>query len=232
MQLPFIARSSWSVSRYASLFALLVIALFIALSSLVYIKLQPIMDESALSQRKLAQDELSKAIANALITIRRDADALAAWDETRQQIGQPTYYPYWHDFRVKDAGVVSNSVSDAVIYNAKGLNLDNGKLSSLMPSKISTREMFVSFVSEGDNIFIYNFAPILQRDLNSAPIGYIGIKLDLFRYLKNSGGLQRVKLESLKLSGDAEHIASAIDVLNKLDFDIVWASPCNNYPTT
>jgi diguanylate cyclase (GGDEF)-like protein len=227
MQLPFIARSSWSVSRYASLFALLVIALFIALSSLVYIKLQPIMDESALSQRKLAQDELSKAIANALITIRRDADALAAWDETRQQIGQPAYYPYWHDFRVKDAGVVSNSVSDAVIYNAKGLNLDNGKLSSLMPSKISTREMFVSFVSEGDNIFIYNFAPILQRDLNSAPIGYIGIKLDLFRYLKNSGGLQRVKLESLKLSGDAEHIASAIDVLNKLDFDFVGDSSHN-----
>lgn len=220
-------RSSWSVSRYAGLFALLVIVLFTALSSLVYVKLQPIMEESANSQKRLAQEELSKAISNAIMTIKHDAIALAAWDETRQQIGQPAYYLYWHDFRVKDAGVVSDSVSDAVIYNANGLNLDNGKLASMMPSRILPDEMDLSFIRNGRDIFIYNFAPILQRDLNSAPIGFVGIKLDLFRHLKKSGGLQRVKPDSLRLSGDVQHVETVSDVLNKLNFDFVGDSSHN-----
>lgn len=212
-------RIPWSVSRYANIFVLLVLLIFIALSSFVFVKLRPILDESATTQRSLAREELASAITLAISITQHDLSVLANWDEAKQQIGQPAYYAYWHDYRVKDAGMVGASVVDVMLYNAKGEKLGSAKSEQHLPARVAAADMGLSFMEEAGRIFIYDFAPIYQREHESIPSGYVEIKVDLLKQIELSRALLRVKLESLRLSEDAHHVVSSKDVLDKLHFD-------------
>ncbi|HEU0188127.1 MAG TPA: EAL domain-containing protein [Gallionellaceae bacterium] len=210
-------RQPWSVSRYASAFVVLVAVTFIVLSSFVYTRLRPIMDESARNQRQLARSELESALSSAIQSSQRDLAALARWDEAKQQISHPAYYLYWHDYRVRDAGMVGPGVADVAIYNSQGAAISAGKAAHTMPIHIHSAEIGLSFVQEGNRIFIYGYAPI-QQD-NSALIGFVGLKVDLLAHAAKTGGMHRIKSPSLRLRQAAPHVHAASDVLDKLEFD-------------
>ena len=212
---------SWSVARYATAFVLLVLIIFIALSSFVYIQLRPILDESAATQRNLAREELSSGLTAAMQAIKHDLSELANWDESKQQLGQPAYYAYWHDNRVKDAGVVSASVIDVNLYTAKGDRLSGGQTEEHVPSHIAPADMSPSFRVVAGRIIIQDFAPIYQRENESTPAGYVEVKMDLLKQLESSRVLLRVKTASLGLSQDVLHATSSKDVLDKLNYDFV-----------
>lgn len=214
-------RLPWSVSRYATLYVMLVLLIFIALSSFVYIKLQPILDESAKNQNQLAREELSGALSLAILAAQRSTSAISNWDEARQQIGQPAYYTYWHDYRVKDSGMIDGSVIHVDLYSASGANLDASNTSPGMPARVSPEHLGLTFVQESGRIFIYDFAPIQPNENTSSRIGYAGVKIDLLKHLALTRSVQRIKLASLKLTESSHHVSASTDVLDKLQYEVV-----------
>jgi diguanylate cyclase (GGDEF)-like protein len=213
--------TSWSVSRYGITFLLMVMAIFLVLSAFVVIKLGPILTESARSQNTLAQEEMSAALTVVIETALQDVSVLANWDETKQQIGHPEYYIYWHDYRVKDSGLVNSYVIDVELFDAKGKSFasSHSKLEKIPKSNLVEKD--VSFETQDNKIYILATSPIFLNKYYVSPNAYIRIKIDLLKMLAFNRALLRVKSDSLRLIENSQNVRFSKEVLDKLTYEYV-----------
>ncbi|MDP3123821.1 MAG: GGDEF-domain containing protein, partial [Thiobacillus sp.] len=67
-----------------------------------------------------ARSELAAAVQRLLSQTEDLAIQLAEWDETRQQLVVPEYYPYWRDQRVYESGILPSRLLRVALYTQAG----------------------------------------------------------------------------------------------------------------
>lgn len=127
-----------------------------------------------------AQNELRRGI-GAVITKANDIAAkIADWDETSQQLTDPTYYRFWRQRRVHAVQFIPGYVHSIELYGANGDALLPQEPQQ-MPQHIS--ENLTYLVSDNQRPWLYMFKPIMLHDSSSAVFGYVGLKLDFMAAL-------------------------------------------------
>ena len=91
-----------------------------------------------------AGNELQRAINSTLSNIDDLLRQLAIWDETSQQLSDPTYYTYWRQNRVHNVQSIPAYVKAIELYKAGGEALLKPR-DNLLPEKIPEVPIFTTF---------------------------------------------------------------------------------------
>lgn len=127
-----------------------------------------------------AKNELQRGINTTLSKANTIAEQLANWDETSQQLSDPTYYLYWRQTRVHNVQTIPDYVKAIEIYRADGKALLKPR-ENYLPDKIPDLPAFTRM--ENDRPWLCIFKPIFLRDQSNKVYGYIGLKIDFFAAL-------------------------------------------------
>jgi diguanylate cyclase (GGDEF)-like protein len=130
-----------------------------------------------------AYAELKQAIVRESGEIADVARNLAGWDETRAQLDDPTYYAYWKQSRVRDAGRFQTVVDSVELFDAKSRALAPETAFGKQVVTAAIRQPML--VREGERAFIVYFEPISVVDgARERVVGYVGVRGDIGSLLR------------------------------------------------
>lgn len=109
-----------SIYTYATLAFILGLLVFGGLTALAVNELHALREASEEKHRSEAQKEFQSAKEKFLAAADNLVDIFAAWDETQQQINNPTYYSYWRENRAPTANFVPSYFKHIELYDRNG----------------------------------------------------------------------------------------------------------------
>ena len=208
----------FSVKTYAIIYISAVTLLFSISSGLMLNKIDNTQTEIERGNQRAAQAEIAEAVNALSKEMKRVGNLLVAWDETRQQLSDPSYYGYWRDSRVLESGVVPNYVKAIELYDRQGQSLSAIVLSG-MP-EIAERVARTVVRKQGGRHFIYISQPVMDEVSRGQIFGYIVIKIDFQEALLTVLHFRFADPASLTLSlPDGE--SSFADVSDRISFKVV-----------
>ncbi|MFP5418257.1 MAG: putative bifunctional diguanylate cyclase/phosphodiesterase [Gammaproteobacteria bacterium] len=139
------------------------------------------------SNQAAAQSEVAAAVERLLRHVESEAEQMAHWDETRQQLVQPEYYAYWRDQRVYESGMLPTRFTRAALYDIDGYILSPGPPGPAFPARLSatdSRHDMSSWLSnEAGTIVLYQAFPVYGNDKQQALLGTGLLRLDFLSEL-------------------------------------------------
>lgn len=149
-------------------------------------------------------------------------DALADWDETRQQLVMPEYYSHWRDQRVYEARMLGARGMRAALYDTHGAALaaeaPGSTLPPTYPEHWPKREPVTRLVGEGSRVALYHAFPVHGDARRQSLLGHGIIRVDFMAALLEQNGFNFVDARSLDLRlGNGEEIDAAA-VASRLRF--------------
>lgn len=90
----------------------------------------------ATSNREAARAEFAASLERLYRRAASQAEGLAHWDETRQQLAMSEYYTYWRDQRVYESGMLRGSSTRVALYDALGHLLANSPARPRFPERL------------------------------------------------------------------------------------------------
>jgi len=127
-----------------------------------------------------ARNELERGINAVLAKANEIADKLADWDESSQQLSDPTYYRFWRQRRVHAVQFIPDYVTAIELYEDEG-NALQAPRDHMMPERVP--EQSVLLVFENKRPWLCIFKPIMVHQNSSKIFGYVGLKLDFLTAL-------------------------------------------------
>ncbi len=218
--MPFFRRhlSPFSIKTYAMVF-IVAITLFYGISGLLM--LHKIADTQADIERN-SQRAASAEIAQAVLQLSKELDqlghSLASWDETRQQLSDPSYYVYWRDSRIAEGGIVPAYVRAVELYNRQAQPL-TAQLLPGMPQVAAMMAQSVVTRQDGHD-FIYLTVPILDVEAREQVSGYAVVKVDLLPALQSVQRFRYAEPSSMSLSLQEGETLLA-DLSNRIIFKVI-----------
>ncbi len=191
-----------SLARLTFFFLAGVTLLLVVTSSLFFANISRLEQNFAANKEKFARQELTEALALMENHIQAVAKALAVWDETRQQLEDPTYYAYWRNSRVLSSGLLPSTTDAVELYDVHGrtLSKETREGETAMPAQIGQDNLRVTLVREnGHNHFIL-FFPIFSDTALRHLIGYGGLKIDFNEELQTLRRFLYVDMASVRLT--------------------------------
>ena len=146
---------------------------------------------------KSAEHELEEGIKTTLSNAENIAKKLISWDETRQQLTDPTYYKFWQSRRLHTAQTIPKYVRAIELYSADEAIL-TGSEKPTMPLKIPESHSFVRL--DGTTNYLFLFRPIFLNKTSNKIYGYLGLKLDFISALITSNKFAHIDTSSLRIS--------------------------------
>lgn len=135
------------------------------------------------SHHELALGELKQGLENLQSRIDKLAETLGYWDETRQQLSDPTYYLYWRNRRVNNVKFIPDFVRAVELYTKNGDALRPNS-EKLLPEKIPNSSRYLTADERSTTLF--EFAPIFSSLQDKTVIGYVGLRISFIDALKSS----------------------------------------------
>jgi len=163
-----------------------------------------------------ANNELRHGISVVMAKVQDIASAIALWDETSQQLTDPTYYTFWRQQRVHAVKFIPIYVYDIELYNLDGLRLQSARDSGL-PPKIQQADSFLNI--ERGYAWLYLFKPVMLSNNSTQVFGYVGMKVDFLAALLDSNIFTHIDISSVNFiprnakSIDPDNIIDHIRVL-------------------
>lgn len=175
-----------SLARLTFFFLAGVALLLVITSSVFFANISRLEQRFAANNEKFARQELTEALAlmeNHMLTV---AKAMAAWDETRQQLEDPTYYAYWRNSRVLSSGLLPSTTDAIELYDVQGrtLSKETREGEAAMPAHIGQDNLRVILMRESEHDHFILFFPIFSDTALRHLIGYGGLKIDFNAELK------------------------------------------------
>jgi diguanylate cyclase (GGDEF)-like protein len=190
---------SISIGRLSSLFVLSASLMVISLGGYFWLEIRQATQALRASEQESAQREVVQAFSAVDKRIRNYGLALAQWEETRQQMAFPEYYPVWRDSRVGDAGIVPTSVISVALYDKSGtiLAVQNGPLA--LPTRIPGKPPLLQYEFSAGQHQLEFFIAVYADPTAEILIGYLGMKIDFMEELKRDFSFRFTDLGSLKI---------------------------------
>lgn len=124
-----------SLSVFTTLLIAVFLILLFSLGRLTYFGIEKLNHSFQTANQQQGAEEIDSAVAESIDIITRKTELLAAWEETIQQIVDPTYYSYWYRHRAKNNRFTSEYILDLALYDSDG-NVLSSINTSLLPGHI------------------------------------------------------------------------------------------------
>lgn len=209
-----------SLARLTFFFLACITLIFIITSSVFFANISRIEKNFAANSEKLARQELTEALVlmeNHMLAVKA---AVASWDETRQQLEDPTYYAYWRNSRILSSGLLSPSTDAIELYDIQGQTLSKEKREgdADMPTQIKQDDLRLVIVSQQGHDHFVLFFPIFSDTEQRHHIGYGGLKLDFHDELRMLRRFLYVDMASVRLTSKDGNPLSLKQVIQNIDF--------------
>jgi diguanylate cyclase (GGDEF)-like protein len=169
-----------------------------------------------------ARSELAATVERLLNHTKDEAVALAQWDETRQQLFLPEYYPYWRDQRVYESGMLNRSLAHAGLYRLSGELLAPSPGNSPMPARLqsglSVLEPTCWLTSDAGTIALYCSAPVYGEIQRHTLLGHSLVRIDFMPALLRQDRFHFTDGASLSLALKPGEMLATSDLLSRLTF--------------
>ena len=188
-----------SIGRLALIYLFLSAILLVAMGLLFWREIEQTTSQLHEHEVAAAQTELAEAfdaVKSRMISI---GDALAKWDETRQQLVFPEYYTLWRDNRVRDVGIVPPSVDTVALYNLEGKILQGTNSQDPMPVTLPGKPPMTLLKREYGHDHLYHFVPVFADPGGMVLMGYLGLKFDLLGELSQIRAYRYADLSTLSV---------------------------------
>jgi diguanylate cyclase (GGDEF)-like protein len=176
----------------------------------------------AQSSQAAARAELAAAVDRLSNQVKNQADTLALWDETRQQLVDHEYYSYWRDQRVYESGTLSSRLARVALYDQAGsaLNPDTAKrsLPAKLPANVLPHLPTSWLANEAGIIVLYYAFPIYSDGRRLALLGHGLIRLDCMAELLNPQSFWFTDIGSVRLALEPSKTLPASALLSSLRF--------------
>ncbi|MHB1353895.1 MAG: putative bifunctional diguanylate cyclase/phosphodiesterase [Thiobacillus sp.] len=157
-----------------------------------------------LHNENAARSELAAAVQRLLDQTKAQADNLAQWDETRQQLVLPEYYTYWRDQRVYESGMLPARFTRAGLYTpARALlapSPSRSMLPAALPADLALHDQASWLTSENGTTALYQAFPVYGDDQRESLLGYGVIRVDFMPMLLSQDRLYFVDVPSVSLA--------------------------------
>jgi diguanylate cyclase (GGDEF)-like protein len=128
-----------------------------------------------------ARSELDAAVQRLLNQTGEQADKLANWDETRQQLVLPEYYSYWRDQRVYESGMLPSRFVRVALYTPSGSLLAPSPAKITLPARLPAglpQRPSSWLVNEAGITALYEAFPVYIDERHQSLLGFGLIRLD------------------------------------------------------
>lgn len=171
------------------------------------------------SNQTAARTEMAAAVKRLSNQIDNQADTLAHWDETRQQLIMPEYYSYWRDQRVYESGMFSRFARVA-LYDQSGTMLRTSTAKDGLPAKLPAHvpsHLPSSWLrNEAGVITLYYAFPVYRDERRLALLGHGLIRLNYMAELLKQNSFRFADIASVKLDLKPGEILPASDLFANL----------------
>jgi diguanylate cyclase (GGDEF)-like protein len=154
--------------------------------------------------RDAARSELAAAVERLVRQTERQANALANWDETRQQLVLPEYYTYWRDQRVYESGVLTSRFARTALYDPSGALLAPSPARHSLPARLPANTLSQQpsswLANDAGTIVLFHAFPVYSDERRQAMLGHGLIRLDFMPSLLHLATLQFTDLSSVSLA--------------------------------
>ena len=175
------------------------------------------------ANRDAAQSELAAAVERLLRRAEDQAEKLSHWDETRQQLVLPEYYPYWRDQRVYESGMLPSRYTRAALYTASGALLAHSPEKRLfpdrLPAKFSAHESSSWLINEAGTIALYHAFPVYSDKERQTLLGNGLLRLDFMPELLRREDFRFTDKNSIGLMLKTNETLPASQLLSQLSFN-------------
>ena len=169
-----------------------------------------------------SKSELTAAVQRLLNQTAEQADKLANWDETRQQLVLPEYYAYWRDQRVYESGMLPSRYVRVALYTPSGSLLAPSPakpgLPARLPTAISPHQATRWLTSEAGAAALYHAFPVYIDERSQSLLGYGLIRLDFMPALLQRETLHFTDVASVGLVLGAGETLPASELFSRLKF--------------
>jgi diguanylate cyclase (GGDEF)-like protein/PAS domain S-box-containing protein len=170
-----------------------------------------LQQESVIKTNKMAKNELDKTLSILFEKSTTLAEKYSNWDETIQQLQNPTYYKYWQINRVPKSGFTPDYFDAIQLYNEDGLPLSESSDIS-MPLTILNKPVEPFIIVDSDHAHLYQQAAISVEN-NIKPIGFLIIKIDITQALNNDK-FRFLDIANLKYKSSVNHPIKIKEIYN------------------
>ena len=204
-----------SIGRLSLFFVMAASILVIGLGGYFWLEIRQATNVLRSSERDSARREVAQALVTVEQHMRDTAQALAQWEETRQQLVFPEYYPVWRDSRVRDAGLITPRVKSVALYDKTGMILARQTGDQALPNRLPSKPPFVRYVAVAGQHQLEAFFPVFSDPAAEILLGYLGLQFDFLAELKRAHSFRYADLSGLKIALPNN---SQMDVKNSLAY--------------
>ena len=202
-----------SIGRLSLWFVMAASLLVLGLGGYLWLEIQQATEALRSNEHNNARREVAQALTAVDQRMRDTAQSLAQWEETRQQLVFPDYYPVWRDSRVRDSGLISARVKSVALYDKAGLILDKQAGDQALPNRLPSKPPLMRYVVVANQHQLDYFIPIFSDPSSEILLGYLGLKFDFLAELQRAHSFRYADLTNLKFDLASD---SSIDVKNSL----------------
>jgi diguanylate cyclase (GGDEF)-like protein len=127
------------------------------------------------NNREAARAELAAGLERLYRRAAAQAESLALWDETRQQLAMPEYYAYWRDQRVYESGMLRGGSARVALYDALGHLLASSparpRFPEPLPAAITPYNLAPWLANEEGRIFYYQPFVVFNDEQTRTQLG-------------------------------------------------------------
>ncbi len=198
-----------------ALFLLLSLGLLAGLAGYAHHNLELVTRQARADEDHAAREEMKLAVQMLDQRLQEIIQRIAAWDETRQHLLDPEYYPLWRDVRVRDTGALPATMRIA-LYRRDG-RIVAPDPDAALPANLAMPETGgMSLRWEAAQPWLYVRFPILLHPDAEVVLGHGLIKLQPLAEIRTLGAYRYADIDNLQLSqpnGTMHHIADLIEHL-------------------
>jgi diguanylate cyclase (GGDEF)-like protein len=205
-----------SITRLAGLLILAVAGFILLLGGYLWLEIERVSAEIRAREELSAQAEVRDGLNEMRQRATSMAQALALWDETRQQMSFTEYYTLWRDDRSRDAGMVSERVEGVALYDKRGHILAPPHKDRPMPLERPGQARTAVLQQEAGGSRFSVFLPVHADPDGRILLGHVGIKFDFLAELRRARAYQFADLTQLRVIlpvGSSINLDQALDHL-------------------
>lgn len=169
-----------SVNFYISIFAFVGLMMLLVIGLNMFREIGEVEATFKKSHHDYAEGELARAVDSVLVKTREITDRLAQWDETSQQLTDPTYYRFWRQRRIQTLQFVPDYVNLVELYNKNGKSLLKPRV-GFMPSSVPDQK--TQIILHNNRPWLLYFQPVMLYQNSSEVFGFVGVGVDFFAAL-------------------------------------------------
>lgn len=212
-----------TIRAYAIGFIVFTALVFGILGWAIQHKMDTISAEAEIHNMNSANEEFAYVISHIIIDeVGHRAENIVIQDEARQQLANPAHYEYWRDNRVRAAGLLPGYVQAIEMYTRQGMSLATHP-SNEMPANINLPDVGSFLTRQGNRYYLYAFYPIptLAGHPDSPLLGYLGVKVDFLKAVKEEQRFSYVNPDSIHIKIDEQECLPLSQLTSRLEFTLL-----------